>query len=79
MLPQYVPERFEDLDIVRDLVGIRPERKGGVRVEGERVGDVKVVHAYGLTGGGYVYSYGISKAVKKLVDAALESPAVARL
>jgi D-amino-acid oxidase len=56
---------------VRDLVGIRPEREGGVRVELEDMAGLKVVHAYGLTGGGYVYSYGISAAVKKLADSAV--------
>jgi glycine/D-amino acid oxidase-like deaminating enzyme len=71
MLPAHVPAKFEDLEIVRDLVGIRPEREGGVRVELEDMGGLKVVHAYGLTGGGYVYSYGMSAAVKKLADSAL--------
>ncbi len=41
---------FEDLDLnsVTDIVGFRPGRKGGLRVE--REGDV--IHAYGLEGAG---------------------------
>ncbi|KAL7418630.1 hypothetical protein Q5752_007088 [Cryptotrichosporon argae] len=72
MLPEHVPAKFEDLEIVRDLLGIRPEREGGTRVEAETLDDgLKVVHAYGVTGGGYVYSYGIAAQVKKLVAAML--------
>ncbi|RSH87145.1 hypothetical protein EHS25_003636 [Saitozyma podzolica] len=56
MLPAHVPAKFEDLEIVRDLVGIRPEREGGVRVELEDMAGLKVVHA---------------AAVKKLVDSAV--------
>ncbi|KUJ20501.1 putative D-amino acid oxidase [Mollisia scopiformis] len=53
-----------DLDTVTDIVGFRPGRKEGIRVE--REGDI--VHAYGVEGAGYIYSFGIAEAVKELVE-----------
>lgn len=50
-------------DVVRDIVGFRPGRTGGMRVE--REGDV--VHAYGVDGLGYVYAHGIAGRVRELV------------
>ncbi|KAH6678562.1 FAD dependent oxidoreductase [Halenospora varia] len=57
---------FEDVRIseVKDIVGFRPGRKGGLRVE--REGDV--VHAYGIEGAGYIYSFGVAERVKKLIQ-----------
>ena len=59
---------FENLDLssVTDIVGFRPGRKGGLRVEKE--GDV--VHAYGVEGAGYIYSFGVAERVQELIDAA---------
>ncbi|ORY30194.1 hypothetical protein BCR39DRAFT_153271 [Naematelia encephala] len=88
LLPEYIPEKFEDLEIVRDQVGFRPEREDSVRVERELLpSGQKAVHAYGaffivfscarwligegLTGGGYVYSWGMAAEVARLVDASL--------
>ncbi|TFK46336.1 nucleotide-binding domain-containing protein [Heliocybe sulcata] len=52
-----VPATVDALDVVRDIVGIRPGRKGGMRLEAEvlqlgpdKVG-VPVVHAYGAFAG----------------------------
>ena len=58
--------RFGSLDVgsVQDLVGFRPGRKGGLRVE--REGDV--VHAYGVEGAGYIYSFGVAERVRELID-----------
>ncbi|KAH8432770.1 FAD-dependent oxidoreductase [Aspergillus melleus] len=67
----------KDYTIVRDIVGIRPQREGGVRVEQETLDGQKVVHAYGVAGGGYVFSFGVGKEVARLVDE-YESP-MARL
>lgn len=77
-----LPEAFpspdpKDYTIVRDIVGIRPQREGGVRVEKEILNGQKVVHAYGVAGGGYVFSFGVAKEVARLVHE-YESP-VARL
>ena len=57
---------FEGLDLgsVTDLVGFRPGRSGGLRVE--RDGDV--VHAYGAEGAGYIYSFGAAERIRELVE-----------
>ncbi|KAG0650011.1 D-amino-acid oxidase [Hyphodiscus hymeniophilus] len=57
---------FKDLDVssVTDIVGFRPGRKGGLRVE--REGDI--VHAYGVEGAGYIYSFGVAEKVRELID-----------
>jgi D-amino-acid oxidase len=54
-----------DLSTVRDIVGFRPGRKTGLRVE--REGDV--VHAYGASGAGYIFSFGVAKRVRELIEA----------
>lgn len=46
-LPHVFPERPSDFKVVRDIVGIRPQRKTGARVERDDVHGQKVVHAYG--------------------------------
>ncbi|KAJ3715595.1 hypothetical protein DFJ43DRAFT_845626 [Lentinula guzmanii] len=71
--PGAYPEKVEDLEIVQEIVGIRPGRIGGVRVEKEvlqtpPVVGMKVVHAYGVGGTGYKYSAGLSKRVADYVD-----------
>lgn len=57
-----------DVDVERrgwkDIVGFRPARNGGVRVE--RWGDV--VHAYGAGGAGYIYSFGVAERVCELIE-----------
>ncbi|KIW18939.1 hypothetical protein PV08_03228 [Exophiala spinifera] len=63
---------FEHVNIdtdVKDLVGVRPGRKGGLRVEL----DGSIVHAYGFKGAGYVFSFGAAAKVKRLVLQALET------
>ena len=67
----------EDVDIsklslVRHGVGLRPCRKGGVRLERERIGDTWVVHNYGHGGFGYQSSYGCAMEVIRLVRACVE-------
>ncbi|KAJ4472994.1 hypothetical protein J3R30DRAFT_3296645, partial [Lentinula aciculospora] len=71
--PGTYPEKVEDLDIVQELVGLRPGRIGGVRIEKEvlqtsPVVGMKVVHAYGVGGTGYKYSAGVAKRVADLVN-----------
>ncbi|CAG8957615.1 hypothetical protein HYFRA_00010482 [Hymenoscyphus fraxineus] len=53
-----------DLENVQDIVGFRPGRREGLRVE--RVGSV--VHAYGAGGAGYIYSFGVAVRVWRLVE-----------
>lgn len=47
---------------VRDVVGFRPGREGGLRVEREG----QVVHAYGAASWGYVYAFGVAGKVEEL-------------
>ncbi|KAK0117671.1 hypothetical protein ONS95_012000 [Cadophora gregata] len=53
-----------DLNGVTDVLGFRPGRKGGLRVE--REGDV--IHAYGVEGAGYIYSFGVAEKVIQLFE-----------
>jgi D-amino-acid oxidase len=59
--------RLEWVDLEKhgdDIVGFRPAREGGLRVE--REGDV--VHAYGVGGLGYMYAFGVAEKVRLLVE-----------
>lgn len=68
-----------DFEVVRDNVGFRPGREGGPRVEKEVIDGQKVVHAYGLSGSGYGYSFGLGEAVSDLVDEFLSGSPKAKL
>ncbi len=46
---------------IRTVVGLRPYRPSGFRVEREQLGDTAVVHNYGHGGGGITLSWGTSK------------------
>ncbi|KAK2616798.1 hypothetical protein QQS21_000175 [Conoideocrella luteorostrata] len=68
-LPKDFPSaEVNEYNIVEDLQGIRPLRLPGVRVEQEVIDGQMVVHAYGTTAGGYIYSFGLAREVAKLVD-----------
>lgn len=58
----------------KDIVAFRPGRKGGYRLEVE--GDI--VHAYGFTGLGYIFSYGVAMKVLGLVDSIAKKESVPR-
>lgn len=82
LCPKLVPEGkgIEALDIIRHGVGLRPMRKGGIRIEKEIIKGpdgqaVQVVHNYGHGGYGYQTSYGCSQQVEKLVQEALQQKA----
>lgn len=62
---------IEGLSVVRHGVGLRPMRKGGIRVEREVVDGIKVVHNYGHGGYGYQASYGSADKVVRLVNEAI--------
>lgn len=56
-------------DILDYIVGIRPAREGGFRLEKEKVGQNKyVLHLYGFNGTGYIYSYGAAHFVGQMVE-----------
>ena len=81
LCPRLVPEGagIEALDVVRHGVGLRPMRKDGIRVEGEVIGGLPVVHNYGHAGYGYQTSYGCSEEVVRLVGEGLRSRRGAKL
>ncbi|KAK4101597.1 nucleotide-binding domain-containing protein [Parathielavia hyrcaniae] len=57
------------LTVLRDIVGRRPTRNGGPRIEGELVpGAGFVMHAYGLGGRGYELSWGVAEAVVEGIE-----------
>ena len=65
--PQILPEG-QDFKVIRDVVGRRPIREGGPRLEYEEAAGNKVlVHAYGLGGRGYECSWGVAETVKDLL------------
>ena len=47
--------------VIRSVVGLRPFRPSGFRVQREQVGDTTVVHNYGHGGGGITLSWGSAK------------------
>ncbi|KAF6844180.1 FAD dependent oxidoreductase superfamily protein [Colletotrichum musicola] len=54
--------------VLKDIVGRRPTRKGGMRLEKEDVGDGRaIVHAYGLGGRGFEMSWGVAEGVVELL------------
>lgn len=61
----------DGLSVIRHGVGLRPMRKGSIRIDRETINGVLVVHNYGHGGYGYQTSYGAAEAVKKLVDESL--------
>lgn len=60
----------KDLEVIRDIVGRRPARDGGMRVETETEGEAQekrhVIHAYGAGGRGYELSWGVANKVVEL-------------
>ena len=63
-------DAFKDVDlqnVLKDIVGFRPGRTGGVRVEREG----NVIHAYGFGGSGYCYSVGVAEKVTSLIKSLL--------
>ncbi|CAH0004483.1 unnamed protein product [Clonostachys byssicola] len=68
-LPNDFPSgEVSDYTFVTDLEGIRPLRLPEVRVEKEVINGQKTIHAYGVTAGGYIYSFGLGREVARLVD-----------
>ncbi|KAI1392659.1 FAD dependent oxidoreductase [Hypoxylon trugodes] len=54
--------------VIRDIVGRRPTRKGGMRLEKETAeGGKQIIHAYGLGGRGYELSWGVAEGVARLL------------
>lgn len=69
-----------EVTILKDVVGRRPTRHGGARIEREEIAPGRsIVHAYGLGGRGYEMSWGVATTVRELVDGDKSGPAKARL
>ncbi|KAE8155012.1 Fcf1-domain-containing protein [Aspergillus avenaceus] len=60
-------EGVDQFDVIRDIVGRRPAREGGMRIEAEKVAEGTVVHAYGAGGRGYEISWGVAGDVLDLM------------
>ncbi|CAM1502499.1 Fc.00g044830.m01.CDS01 [Cosmosporella sp. VM-42] len=74
IIPHAINDRHAgevDLQVIKDVVGRRPAREGGMRLEVEaRTGDNgqsrHVIHAYGAGGRGYEISWGVADEVAEL-------------
>lgn len=69
LAPDLVPAAPADEDISY-IIGIRPAREGGFRLDSQKIGNRIVLSAYGFAGGGYAFSYGIGDALVKMVQQA---------
>lgn len=81
LVPALAPKtgKASELSIVRHGVGLRPMRKGGPRVEKERIDGAWVVHQYGHAGYGYQSSWGSAWEVERLVQEILGQNSRAKL
>ncbi|KAE8552664.1 hypothetical protein EYB25_004043 [Talaromyces marneffei] len=72
---QLAPElgKPEDLQIVRNNVGLRPSREGGARVDIEDRKGAWLVHNYGAGGAGYQSSWGTAEHAVALFTQKLDS------
>ncbi|KAF5008356.1 hypothetical protein FDECE_5399 [Fusarium decemcellulare] len=71
--------KVENVEIIRDNIGLRPARTSGLRVEQQVADGQNIVHAYGTGGGGYVFSFGVARAAGTLVNDFLFTPPQAKL
>ncbi|KAF9891827.1 hypothetical protein FE257_003311 [Aspergillus nanangensis] len=64
----FAPGSEGKFDVIRDIVGRRPAREGGMRIEVESIaGNQCIVHAYGVGGRGFELSWGVAEDVVALV------------
>jgi D-amino-acid oxidase len=63
-----LPPNDGGFEVLTDIVGRRPTRKGGARIEREDCGGIVLIHAYGIGGRGYETSWGIAGEVLKFVN-----------
>lgn len=67
LAPDIVPEHPPE-SAVSHIIGIRPSRKGGFRLDSVTKGSRTILSAYGFGGGGYAFSYGVADALVKMVE-----------
>lgn len=74
------PELLDDegkFNFIRDIVGRRPSRKGGMRLETEDFkGGRFVIHAYGAGGRGVELSWGVAEEVLDLLKSCKTQPII---
>ncbi|KAJ6079107.1 hypothetical protein N7467_008860 [Penicillium canescens] len=64
----FTPESGGKFDVIRDIVGRRPAREGGMRIEVEKITDDRyVVHGYGAGGRGFELSRGVAEDIAGLM------------
>ncbi|CAL5870871.1 uncharacterized protein PFLUO_LOCUS5112 [Penicillium psychrofluorescens] len=64
----FTPESGGQFDVVQDIVGRRPAREGGVRIEAEKLdGERYIVHGYGAGGRGFEISKGVAEDITTLM------------
>lgn len=66
--------QLEPYEIVREVAGLRPSRKGGVRIEREERARGLVIHNYGAGGTGYQSGYGMAEEAVALLQETARSP-----
>ncbi|KGQ04884.1 D-amino-acid oxidase [Beauveria bassiana D1-5] len=77
--------KSDDVSVIADVVGRRPTREGGMRIELERQPvsgrQAAVLHAYGAGGRGYEIGWGVANEIAQLVNKFLieESPLASKL
>ena len=69
----FTPESGDKFDVITDIVGRRPAREGGMRIEAEKLADGKfIIHAYGAGGRGFELSRGVAEdAVALMLDSGI--------
>jgi D-amino-acid oxidase len=67
LAPEVVPANPPE-SAISHIIGIRPSRKGGFRLDSELRGSRTLLSAYGFGGGGYAFSYGVADALVKMVE-----------
>jgi glycine/D-amino acid oxidase-like deaminating enzyme len=73
--PGEVTRGFAGLRVIKDIVGFRPGRKGGINIAKSVVDGYSVHHCYGFEGAGYIYSGGIGRYIaKNVISELLKKP-----
>ncbi|KAF7712659.1 Uncharacterized protein PECH_002785 [Penicillium ucsense] len=69
LAPEMVPAQ-PPKSALGHIVGIRPSRRGGFRLDTETRGPRTILSAYEFGGGGYSFSYGVAEALVRMVEKA---------
>ncbi|KAF7154919.1 hypothetical protein CNMCM5623_003177 [Aspergillus felis] len=67
LAPEIVPAEPPE-ESLSYIIGIRPSRQGGFRLDSEQLGQRTILSAYGFGGGGYAFSYGIAEALLTMLE-----------